>query len=425
VGKKYDISELLNYIDLDYINDYLEITFDNEAEYLIANYLNKRFELYDKIYLNEQKFIVEQFFDKYIKKVNYPLTWETEELDILAYMKNNIDNVDFVTKRYTDIILNRQIDENIKYKVFQNKTQYRFFLNKVYTDYPFIKKYNEAVATISSKTNIYSSKNRIYINSNGLIKDINECPILNSNLVKEKHIFAIDFVLLKYLLEKDNCKDVDNVIANINNIYNPEIEEEKKYTFTSNNQDEINKNIELLKGTLNLENRKDIINEDIYYDDENGLLGEMRITVRNRKTKDKDVWNVKIPIIDKSSITKRIEKEFNSKQEVIEYLNVVAKIKIDQLIQILHLTTNREAYILNYKNSCFEISIDKTLAVDKEGASVVNDMIECELKSGKPIDMYFLNLFMNQFPFLINCSESKKEIAMRNLNKKEFIKRLK
>jgi len=425
VGKKYDFSELLNYIDLDYINDYLEITFGSEAEYLIANYLNKRFELYDKIYLDEQKFIVEQIFDKYIKKSNYPLTWETEEVDILKDMKNNLADADFITKRYTNIILNRQIDKNIKCKTFQNESQFSFFLNKLYTDYPFLREFNEAVVTTSSKTNIYSSKNRIYINSNGLIKDINECPILNSNLVKEKHIFAIDFVLLKYLLEKNNYKEVDNILDDINNIYNSEIEEEKKYTFTSDNQDEIEEDIKVLKDTLNLENKKDIVNEDDYYDNENGLLGEMRITVRNRKTSDKDVWNIKIPIIDKSSITKRTEKGLNSEEEVLEYLNSVVNIKIDHLLQTLHLTTNRETYVLNYKNSCFEVSFDKTLAINESGQTVVNDMIECELKSGKAVDIYFLNFFMNQFPFLVNCSESKKEIAIECLKQQGNAKRLK
>ena len=87
LGCKYDFSDILNHINLDYIDDYLEISFDKNNEYIIANYLNKRYEMYDTIYLNDTKFIIEACLDKLIKKLNYKVTWNSNEEDILDFIK--------------------------------------------------------------------------------------------------------------------------------------------------------------------------------------------------------------------------------------------------------------------------------------------------------------------------------------------------
>lgn len=49
LGQDADFSDILEAIDLEFIDDSLEVVFSEEAEYSIANFFNKRFELYDTV----------------------------------------------------------------------------------------------------------------------------------------------------------------------------------------------------------------------------------------------------------------------------------------------------------------------------------------------------------------------------------------
>jgi HD superfamily phosphohydrolase len=403
-GKKEDFSKLLDYINLDYINDYLEITFDSDAEYLIANYLNKRFEQYDKIYLSDRKIIIENIFKKYIAKIKYPLTWDTEENDILDDMKNKLENSDYIIKRYLQIILGKEIDQDIVYRVFNSKQEYDYFTDYLKSNFSFLNE-SESFINISDKMSIYSSKNRIFINHNGVIKEMSDCKILNSNLCEEKYIVGIDFGILnrELNLEKD-------IYETLKSKFELDIEQEKKYTFLVDNDDDFNKQVELIIKDLNVKVGKATYNLDLYYTSDDNCLSRKRVTVRNRRTKNKNIWNVKIPLDDKSSITKRIEKNLSSKNESVAYLKSIG-FNIMGLKPYINLNTDRQTAIFQFRNSLFEFAFDRTVANKEEENINPYYMLECELKKGDSIDLYFLNQLLKKYPFLKECNNSKLEIA--------------
>ena len=153
---KYDFSNILDYINLEYVDDYLEIVFDEESEYLIANYLNKRYELYDTLYLNDKKSIIESALDKLITSLNYEISWNSDEEKILEYIKESAKDNDLYIKRLSDIVLNKKIDDNIKYLVFDNKKSYDYFLDRIKNKYCDLD-LSKYLFTTSNKLNIYSN----------------------------------------------------------------------------------------------------------------------------------------------------------------------------------------------------------------------------------------------------------------------------
>lgn len=399
---KYDFSNILDYINLEYVDDYLEIVFDEESEYLIANYLNKRYELYDTLYLNDKKSIIESALDKLITSLNYEISWNSDEEKILEYIKERAKDNDLYIKRLSDIVLNKKIDDNIKYLVFDNKKSYDYFLDRIKNKYCDLD-LSKYLFTTSNKLNIYSNKNRIYINKKDMIMDMHECPILNSNLQREKYIIAIDFLLLTYL---NDYSKID-MIHELENEFLPQVEFEKKYMYINN--DLINQTKENMINYLKLNIPIYLSHSDIYYDSDNKLK-EKGITLRNRVVNDTDIWNIKEKVNDKSSITKRLELTFDNIDDAIKYLEEVKSINVNKLDILYNSTTLRESYLLQYLNSVFEISFDKVILNDSKNKSSL-DMIECELKKGVPTDLYYLNkLIHGNFDNLIDCANSKSEM---------------
>lgn len=405
---KYDFSNILDYINLEYVDDYLEIVFDEESEYLIANYLNKRYELYDTLYLNDKKSIIESALDKLITSLNYEISWNSDEEKILEYIKERAKDNDLYIKRLSDIVLNKKIDDNIKYLVFDNKKSYDYFLDRIKNKYCDLD-LSKYLFTTSNKLNIYSNKNRIYINKKDMIMDMHECPILNSNLQREKYIIAIDFLLLTYL---NDYSKID-MIHELENEFLPQVEFEKKYMYINN--DLINQTKENMINYLKLNIPIYLSHSDIYYDSDNKLK-EKGITLRNRVVNDTDIWNIKEKVNDKSSITKRLELTFDNIDDAIKYLEEVKSINVNKLDILYNSTTLRESYLLQYLNSVFEISFDKVIFDNNKN---VLDMIECELKKGVPTDLYYLNrLIHDNFDNLIDCANSKSEMLTNKVKVK-------
>lgn len=405
---KYDFSNILDYINLEYVDDYLEIVFDEESEYLIANYLNKRYELYDTLYLNDKKSIIESALDKLITSLNYEISWNSDEEKILEYIKERAKDNDLYIKRLSDIVLNKKIDDNIKYLVFDNKKSYDYFLDRIKNKYCDLD-LSKYLFTTSNKLNIYSNKNRIYINKKDMIMDMHECPILNSNLQREKYIIAIDFLLLTYL---NDYSKIDT-IHELENEFLPQVEFEKKYMYINN--DLINQTKENMINYLKLNIPIYLSHSDIYYDSDNKLK-EKGITLRNRVVNDTDIWNIKEKVNDKSSITKRLELTFDNIDDAIKYLEEVKSINVNKLDILYNSTTLRESYLLQYLNSVFEISFDKVIFDNNKN---VLDMIECELKKGVPTDLYYLNrLIHDNFDNLIDCANSKSEMLTNKVKVK-------
>lgn len=416
LGETNDFSSILESISLECIDDSLEIVFDESAEFTIANYFNKRFELYDSLYLDNETRILEDVFGKFIKKIDKNLTWETTETEIKNAFRENINNQNIVISRYAKLLNNKKLDSGFIIREINNINDYNYYKERLFENVPEIIKYSECIFESSCKIAIYNKDNKVFINKSGLITDISECSkILNSELNKEKYGIAVDTTLLKELLMKDKV-DNNTINAIINKVIEStsiEIEQEKKYIFKTDNVEEIRSGFNLIKNKLKLSNPEYIENLDVYYD-YNDILESKRIAVRKRFSKGKECWNVKRPLKDMTSISKRNEKKFSSIEEVIFFLNNQWGIPINELNESGTLKTLREKYDIKFENGLFEIVFDATDPFINGEKLPTNYMIECELKDGSSSGLYFLNEIMKTFDFIEECNLSKMEIASRN-----------
>ena len=412
-GERNDFSAILDNIDLEYIDDSLEIVYDAKAEYLIANFFNKRFELYDTIYFGKPTRVLEAIFGNFIKELGFQFTWNTTEVEIQNLFRENLNNPDPIISRYAKLLYNRQIDEHFIIVEINNQEKYEYYQVELFSKVPILANYPECFLESNCKSSIYSG-NKIFIRKDGLIKDISECSkILNSELKKEKYILGIDLDLLKTLLKKDgrSPEEIKDIIKETLKATANEIEQEKKYVFTDEANINPIKGFKIVRDELGLGEAQYIENVDTYYDCES-ILEKYRINVRRRVSNGDEEWTVKRPLNDKTSISKRIEKNFKSLEDVLAFLQKEWNIPINHLEETLTLKTLRAKYNLDYNNGLFEIVFDKTTPFVNGEVLKPNYMIECELKKGNSSGLFLINRVISKLDFIKECKFSKKEIAM-------------
>ncbi len=411
VDEDNDYSEILNYIDLEFVDDSLEVVFDERAEYSIANFFNKRFELYDTIYCSTQTRILERIFDILLKMTGFNLTWETTEIELNNFFRECCQSANPIIRRYAQMLSTKTIADGIMFKEMNNSQSFDFNVKKIMSGVPDLANYSECIFLDSVLIDIYKKKNKVYIKKGGLIKDISECSkILNSDLVKERHVLAVDLYALEYALRRDGKteQEIATILKKVKKALSPEIEQEKKYTFnelSSNPKEDFKKIVQALK----LQECKFIENYDDYYDDM-GILSEFYINLRKRSGNE-DEWTLKRPVKDNSSISKRDETNFSTKEEALEFLKNEWGIALNDVRKELTIKTKRAKYKLECYGGVFEIVFDCTIPIVDEVEYPSFYMIECELKSGNSSGLYFINQQLKEFKFIDECNHSKKEIA--------------
>ena len=432
-GERNDFSAILDCIDLECIDDNLEIVYDENAEYLIANFFNKRFELYDSVYLEKNTIVLEEIFGKFLENITknwcesyynfiydtgFNFSWNTTEVEIQNLFREHLSDRNPIIRRYANLLCNRALDEKIIIIEINDKSKYDFYCEELFRKVPELRNYPQCFLKAECKSSIYNG-NKIFIRKSGLIKDISECSmILNSELKKEKYILGIDLYLLEVMLKKDKYKvEVKTVIERVKRATENEIEQEKKYIFTEENSVSPVEGFKIIREKLGLDKAKYIENMDTYFDCED-TLEKYRINVRRRISGDVEEWTVKRPLDDKTSISKRVEKNFASLKEVLNFLNVEWNIPIDHLDEKLTLKTLRAKYNLDYDNGLFEIVFDKTIPIIDNVEYSPEFMIECELKKGNSSGLFFINSLIRNFNFIKECKFSKKEIAQMKRNPK-------
>ena len=406
-----DFSGLLNDISLECVNDKLEIVFNSDSIYKIVNYFNKRFELYDKIYLDKKSLILERILGLFLKYTNTSVNWNTKESELKYLFNKHSKSKNKIISRYSNLLSNRDIDNGILIKEFNNEESLMIFKDKLFNKYPVLNEYKDYIFTSSSFASIYNKKKKIYINKNGIIDELsNVSDMLNSNLKSERYVIGIDITVLKNIL-KLNLDGIENYFKN-------EIEIEKKYIFNEYSSAPV-KEFKLIEEKLMLDSPKKLINCDTYYDN-NDLLNNLNINVRKRETNDYIEYTDKRIINDKSSVLKRYEINFNSLDEVILFLNKEWNIKVDKLYEKLKLVTKRHLYNLNRYNGNYEFSFDETTSFIDGNKNSTNFMIECELISGSSCGLYFIDNLLKEFDFINSTTSSKKDIALNKEQDKTF-----
>ena len=416
-GKGFDFSSILETIDLEYIDDGLEIVFDGSVEYTIANFFNKRFELYDTIYLSNETRVLERVFGKFVDNTRIKLEWDTTEIKLKHYFEelaNRPDSPDYI-KRDANLLLNKSLDSNFVYKEINNGNTYSLFRERLISSVPELQDIPNSILESFCKVNVYSEKNKVYIRKNGLVQDLSKCSqILNSELKKEKYIIAIDLLALRRELKRIGINEIDiaKKIKKIKEAMSVEVEQEKKFIF-NNLSTNPKSDFESIKAFMNLDDSNFFHNNDTYYDFE-GVLGKNKINVRYRSN---DTWTVKKPLTDKSSICKRFEKNFSNIESIITFLQKEWNIDIKYLDEEVTLNTKRTKYNLTYYKGVFELVFDETIPEKNGETFSPNYMIEVELKSGSSAGLYFITKALLQFPFIEECNLSKKEIALKTIKR--------
>lgn len=422
-GKGFDFSSILEAIDLEYIDNGLEIVFDGSVEYTIANFFNKRFELYDTGYLSNDTRILERVFGKFIGNTGIGLEWNTSEIKLKHYfeeLSNRPDSPDFI-KRDAKILLNKSLDDNFVYKEINNKTTYDLFKERLISYVPELQSISNSLLESFCKVDVYSEKNKVYIRKNGLVQDLSKCSqILNSELKKEKYVIAIDLLALAKELERMGINEIDikKKIEKIKEAMSVEVEQEKKFTFNSLSSSPV-EDFESIKAFFNLGNGSFSKNNDIYYDYE-GVLASNKINVRHRVG---DTWTIKRPLTDKSSICKRFEKNLSDMKSVLRFLQKEWQVNIEFLEEVVTLNTKRTKYRLSCYGGEFELAFDETIPEKDAIDYSPSYMIEVELKKGSSAGLYFINKVLLQFPFLEECNLSKKDIALNTIEREKAVSR--
>ena len=423
-GEHNDFSSIIENIDLEFIDNSLEVVFSDKVLYTIANFFNKRFELYDTCYVECETLLIEQVFKRFLESTNTKITWNTTEIEMNEIIKNNLLNKDTCIKRYAEILSKKSMDEYFLLKEFSDKNSYDVFLKQLFETFPILNSIKEVVLTSSAKISIYNKNNKILINKDGIIKDISEISkILNSDLKKEKFIVSIDLVILKELFRKNNIEEqtTNKIIKQINEYFGTKIEMEKKYSF---NEESVNpkEEFKLISTNLELENPTYLENKDTYYEDVDCLLDENNISVRKRITNKKEEWTIKRLLEDNTSILKREELNFTSLEQVIYFLINDWNIPVGELKEKITLHTKRVKYDKELCGGLFEIVFDETTSEINGEEQNTNYMVECELKSGKSSGLYFINKVISSYPFIYESNLSKKEIAITSITKNDKIK---
>jgi len=420
-GEYNDFSSIIENIDLEFIDNSLEVVFSDKVLYTIANFFNKRFELYDTCYVETTTLLIEQVFARFLKETNTKITWDTTEIEMNEIIKNNLLNKDTCVRRYAEILSKKSIDEYFVIKEFSEKNSYDVFLKQLFETFPVLNDIKEVVLTSFANISIYNKNNKILINKDGIIKDISEVSkILNSDLKKENFVVSIDLVILKELLRKNDVEEqtVNKIIKEINEYFGTKIEKEKKYCF---NEESVNPKDEfkLISSNLKLGESTYLENKDTYYEDIDGVLDENRISVRKRITNSKEEWTIKRPLLDSTSILKREELNFTNLKEVIYFLRNNWNIPVKKLNEKITLYTKRLKYDKELCGGLFEIVFDETTSEINGEWQNTNYMIECELKSGKSSGLYFINKVISSYPFIYESNLSKKDIALISVNKND------
>lgn len=421
-GSNNDFSDILEGIGISYIGDSLEIVFDENVEYKVANFFNKRFELYDCNYFGAFTRLIETIYGRFIELSGINLTWDTTEIEMRENFRKYLNCDNEVLQRYAYLLHYRVIDSSIIVREINDKAKFDFFQSKVHNAVPELANYPECIYTSDSFISTYSKKNKIYINKGGIIQDISDSSkILNSELTKGKYAMGIDVLLLKRLLVRDNVPQdkIDSIIKKVQKAMSNEIEQEKKYTFNNLSTDP-KTDFKRIRDGLGLIKPKFVTNYDTYYEDSEGILKKLKINIRKRvKENGEYEWTVKRPVKDQTSISKRDEKDFTSLEEAISFLRIEWNIVISDLKEECTAKTLRAKYKLEYCGGVFEVAFDKTTPIYGTSSYIPNYMIECELKSGDSSGLYFLNEYLKKYEFLEECNLSKKEIAVNTIQTTE------
>ena len=421
-GEKIDFTDIFSYITIVLIDGIPTVGFEKEAVSIIENMLTTRLNQYEYIYYDDDATLVEMVLNKYKKEAG----WTTEyienvmEYDILSELERVLRDerkLCTVQRRLAQVILERE-RKGIVFKKFKDVKKFEYFLTRLYS----LTDKRDMILTEKKKVTIYNpNKNKVYIkDEDGIVKDIMEVSLIISN-------FSIDFSYV--MVDLDSCynltdKEKRDIIALFED--NP-VEIEKKFTFPKTSQLHIPTLMENfdslfadISGVKQIGKWEEINNEDTYYIP--NFLIQKGVTMRHRKTNKGESYYIKIPTNDGTSITKREEFEYRECNSIEQFEELATmlflsknfelkeKVKVRESVKI---NTTRYKSLLAIEDSIIEIACDFS-TYSYEGESVKDSMLECELKEGNDLSLWYLSKKLKKLGFK-ETNESKQTRAQKAL----------
>ena len=410
-GKRLDFREIFQYITIVLLNDSPKVGFTKEAVPIIEELLLTRYDQYQYVYYDAEAVLVELALNMYKEEKN----WTEEELvakseyGVLTELSQILQREEDTREHRVAQIILQGNRENILFKKFEQNEAYDSFLEKLYA----VTSHTEAIRTSQKKVTIYNPhKNRVYIkDDDGMVKDITEVSQKIKNYSVQLSYVMMDLELAKGITEKE--------AQNIRNLFdrNP-IEIEKKFVFPQKELD-VAEILNLLPGVVvaPLENWKQVRNEDQYY----SVDAHQKIAMRHRRVQGKeDSYYLKLPTDDGTSITKREEHKFPNCtwEKFIELVtSILAKKQISfdahNIVEGVKIITNRTKTCIQVQESMIEISVDHSTYA-YEGNEASGKMLECELKKGDDLSLWYLTNHLKQYGF-VETNESKETRAKKAL----------
>lgn len=418
-GEKVDFTNIFSYVTIVLLNDSPTVGFEREAIPIIENMLLTRFDQYDEIYYDPDATLAEMAIKMYKKEAKWTDEYVTSsmEFEMLAEMRKTLRKGErgTVLYRLAQVILEGK-RENIFFKKFKDDKQYEHFIKRLYS----VTERRDMISIAKKKARIYDpEKNRVYIkDDDGVVKDITEVSLKVKDLSINFSYVMVDLDEVYGLTQKEK----DDIKALFED--NP-VEIEKKFIFPGESKPfGILKNIRdiltIMPGIEAVGNWNMVRNEDLYYNATSKIPSG--IAMRHRKTKLGESYYIKIPTDDGTSITKREEYEYKNLSSVEEFLELATslfesknfrlegKLTVEEGVKI---NTTRLKTLIRLQGSIIEISCDFS-NYEYKGKVAKGNMLECELKEGDDLSLWYLTKHLEKFGFT-QTNESKQKRAKKAL----------
>lgn len=423
LGEKVDFTNIFSYITIVLLNDNPTVGFERGAIPAIENMLITRFDQYDYIYYEADAILVEMALKMYKKEAKWSDDYITSamEFEILSELRKTLMTGEkgSILYRLAQVILEGKRD-NIFFKKFKNDKQYEHFLKRLYS----VTERRDMISIAKKKARIYNpEKNRVYIkDDDGVVKDITEVSLKVKDLSISFSYVMVDIDEVYGLTQKE----IDSIKALFED--NP-VEIEKKFSFP-----EELKNFGILKSIRNvlttmagietIGNWNMIKNEDLYYNPTCQIPSGIAMRYRKTKSRDsiKESYYIKIKADDGTSITKREEYEYKNLSSVEEFLELATSLfesknfKLEEKLTVekgVKIKTTRVKTLINLQGSIIEISCDFS-KYEYKGKTAKGNMLECELKEGDDLSLWYLTKHLEKFGFK-QTNESKQKRAKKAL----------
>lgn len=410
-GEKTNFTEIFDYITIVLLNDVPVVGFKKEAVPIIEDMLIKRLDQYQEIYYEEETVMLEMVLKKFLSKTG----WYEEQEKMESLSENDIlEELTYGSctwgdyEREKEIILDGKRDDDLLLKKFEDSQQYEYFLKRLNS----LTERRDIITTTHRKTAVYNPrKNKVYIkDDDGIVKDIMQV----SRKIKEDLFINLSFIMVDLNSDnKVNEEEAKKIRALFND--NP-VEIEKKFVPKDNSINAWEYLNDICDGTW-----EKTVNADVYFEPCTPI--PEGVVMRYRKNDEKSSYYIKIPTNDGTSITKREEYEYKecTLEKFLELAKELFKIKYSdwkndklEVKEGVKITTVRYKTLVTIQNSIIEIAHDFSM-YEYNGIIKNGDMVECELKDGDDLALWYLAKKLKEKGF-DETNESKLTRAKKALN---------